>query len=39
MTKKKESKPKPQPKEKDFTRKDFMNILELAVNPKQGVNK
>jgi len=39
MAKKKETKTKPKQDAKDFTKKDFMNILETLVNPKQTVSK
>ena len=39
MAKKKDTKTKPKQDAKDFTKKDFMNILETLVNPKQTVSK
>jgi hypothetical protein len=36
MSKKKEAKPKLNDK-KDFTKKDFMNLLDVMVNPKKQV--
>jgi hypothetical protein len=39
MSNKKEAVSKPKEKQKDFTKKDFMNLLDVMVNPKQPVKK
>lgn len=39
MSGKKDGKAKPQPKDKPFTRKDFMSIIDMAANPKQQLGK